>query len=99
MRRLTMRLDRLNRLVDAQAPDTLIAAEAMLVGEAGILLDPQSWANTQAERIVFAHRDSLGLCLDCDSPRVAETALCQSHLDELTSEIDDAPVERTLKLV
>lgn len=79
---LVKRVNRLLRLAKAGSPDSLLASEARLIGEAGWMLDPESLAAHEIVRRQMMARRMGGFCVyDERCPRRADTAadLCREH--------------------
>ena len=97
---LHARLERLVCQIEMGAPDALIAREAVLVGAAGRLLDPEGHVRyeLERERLVVCH--AIGVCAEpgCESDAVADHdasrphlgAMCAVHDRELSDMLDEA---------
>lgn len=85
---LRRRVRRICRLMANGAPDSLVAAEAELIGDAGRLLDPAGHVERQTSYAIMEARTTFGLCRhpECDV-EVGHGAdrMCQEHASELSA--------------
>lgn len=85
------RLTRMVRLLEHGAPRAMLAVEAVLIGEAGLLLDPQGCATRAAEMRVIDAKISLGICLgpeceaDVATSRHEVARMCATHEAEFSA--------------
>lgn len=90
------RMVRMVRLIAAKAPDSLVASEAIMIGDAAVLLDPALVIQrTVAHKLELA-RTALGLCQhpDCDVELAKaghdEPVFCVAHEDQIERMVREA---------
>jgi hypothetical protein len=91
--RLDNRSKRLARLVELRAPPGVIAAEARMVFEATLMLDPEGASRSFFVNMEIYQRNSAGFCSICENPLSPtemgkKLGVCDAHLNE-TEEDDD----------
>lgn len=101
--RLKNRVSRVQRLLDLDAPSSVLAWECRLIAEAGKMLDPDAYFSREREVWVHDQRFKLALCADescdesvarpihvLDQPPLEHTH-CTTHANEivLDGEADD----------
>jgi hypothetical protein len=104
--RLKRRVARIQKLLDLEAPTSVLVRECRLIAEAGRMIDPTTYFECDRDEWIRAQRFKLSLCThdDCDA-EVAEPihALdhpsfehthCAAHANEMLLD-DDAEEEIT----
>lgn len=78
---LVARWERLGKLLRLDAPIALIASEAALIADAGIMLDPKGHVTRTAEHIVSEAKRKIGLCTyaECEDKSAQDDDLCPGH--------------------
>lgn len=96
--RLKKRVARLQTLLEADAPSSVIAWECRLIADAGKMVDPEAYFRRDREDWIRVQRFKMGLCEDCDEtvaqPTHAldapplEQSHCAAHLREILDDPD-----------
>jgi hypothetical protein len=93
---IVTRVARLQQLLDSDAPDSLVAAEADLIGDAAILLDPAGVCQRAIDGKLHVARADLGLCREpgCEAELAKagheEPVFCAKHEDEFDRMVREA---------
>lgn len=84
--RLKKRIARIQRLLDAEAPSSVLAWECRLIAEAGRLIDPDAYFARERDAWVHDQRFRLALCADED---------CDEEVANPIHVLDVPPLEHT----